>query len=47
MFAVKWFDHLFSFAVELEHWMKAGKLNNVEPGEPTVNDADLASFLAA
>jgi hypothetical protein len=27
--------------------MKAGKLSNVAPGEPGVNEADLKSFLQA
>ena len=27
--------------------MKAGKLDNVSPGEPAISEADLASFLAA
>jgi phenylalanine-4-hydroxylase len=36
LFIVDSFDHLFSLAGELEDWMKAGKLNNVAPGEPNV-----------
>ena len=28
-----------------EKWMREGKLNNVAPGEPTVNERDLKSFL--
>jgi phenylalanine-4-hydroxylase len=47
LFIVDSFDHLFSQVDELEHWMKAGKLNNVSPGEPEVNEADLQSFLNA
>ena len=31
----------------LEKWMRAGKLNNVAPGEPEVNERDLKSFLHA
>ena len=31
----------------VEDWMKAGKLNNVAPGEPAVNEQDLKSFLQA
>ena len=27
--------------------MKQGKLNNVAPGEPAINEADLKSFLRA
>lgn len=45
LFVVDSFDHLFSLVDELEHWMRAGKLDNVAPGEPAVNEADLKSFL--
>jgi len=44
LFYVDSFDHLFRLVDELERWMKAGKLNNVAPGEPEVNEADLESF---
>jgi phenylalanine-4-hydroxylase len=44
LFVVDGFDHLFSLVDELERWMKAGKLNNVAPGEPEVNERDLMSF---
>jgi len=47
LFVVDSFDHLFSLVDELEKWMKAGKLNNVAPGEPGVNEHDLQSFLEA
>ena len=47
LFVVDSFDHLFSLVDELEKWMKAGKLNNVAPGEPSVNEHDLQSFLQA
>ncbi len=47
LFYVDSFDHLFSLVDELEKWMKAGKLDNVAPGEPLVSEADLASFLRA
>jgi phenylalanine-4-hydroxylase len=46
LFWVESFDHLFELVGTLEAWMKDGKLNNVAPGEPGINDADLASFLA-
>jgi phenylalanine-4-hydroxylase len=46
LFWVESFDHLFSLVTELEQWMKDGKLNNVSPGEPLVNEEDLRSFLA-
>jgi hypothetical protein len=32
---------------ELEAWKKAGKLNNVSPGEPAMSDADIRSFIDA
>ncbi|MCE9559226.1 MAG: phenylalanine 4-monooxygenase [Armatimonadetes bacterium] len=47
LFIVDSFDHLFSLVGELEAWMKDGKLDNVSPGEPGVNEADLQSFLVA
>ncbi len=47
LFIVDSFDHLFSLVDQLEGWMKAGKLNNVAPGEPSVNEEDLKSFLQA
>ena len=45
LFSVESFDQLYEFVHELEQWVKAGKLNNVAPGEPTVNERDLESFL--
>lgn len=45
LFIVDSFDHLFSLAGQLEDWMKAGRLSNVAPGEPAVNEHDLESFL--
>ncbi len=47
LFIVDSFDHLFSLVDQLEAWMKDGKLSNVAPGEPEVNEADLKSFLHA
>lgn len=47
LFWVDSFDHLFSLVGELEQWMKDGKLNNVSPGEPLVNEEDLKSFMKA
>ena len=47
LFWVDSFDHLFSLIGELEIWMKDGRLNNVSPGEPAVNEDDLKSFLTA
>ena len=45
LFTVDSFDHLFSLVDELERWLREGKLNNVAPGEPAVNERDLKSFL--
>jgi len=45
LFYVESFDHLFSLVITLERWMLDGKLNNVAPGEPVINEYDLASFL--
>ena len=47
LFVADSFDHLFREIDRLEEWMKSGKLNNVSPGEPEINDADLESFLNA
>lgn len=47
LFVVDSFDHLFSLVDELERWMKDGKLDNIAPGEPLINEADLQSFLDA
>jgi len=47
LFIVDSFDHLFDLVGRLEQWMKSGKLNNVAPGEPAVNEQDLKSFLRA
>jgi phenylalanine-4-hydroxylase len=47
LFVVESFDHLFGLVEQLETWMKAGKLSNVAPGEPAVNEQDLKSFLTA
>jgi phenylalanine-4-hydroxylase len=45
LFIVDSFDHLYSLVDELERWLKSGRLNNVTPGEPAVNEHDLQSFL--
>jgi phenylalanine-4-hydroxylase len=47
LFIVDSFDHLFSLVENLEEWMKLGKLDNVAPGEPGVDEKDLKSFLDA
>ena len=47
LFIVDSFDHLYSLVDTLERWMREGKLSNVAPGEPGVDEADLKSFLRA
>ncbi|NOX59913.1 MAG: phenylalanine 4-monooxygenase [Planctomycetes bacterium] len=47
LFIVDSFDHLFEQIDELERWMPEGRLCNVSPGEPAVNQDDLDSFLNA
>jgi len=47
LFIVDSFDHLFDLVGRLERWMREGKLNNVAPGLPEVNEGDLRSFLDA
>ena len=47
LFIVESFDHLFAQVDELERWMLDGRLSNVSPGEPEVNETDLQSFLQA
>ena len=47
LFVVDSFEHLFAEVGRLEDWVKAGKLDNVSPGEPAISEADLASFLGA
>ena len=45
LFVVDSFEHLFDLAGTLEQWMKAGRLNNVAPGEPAQSEQDIQSFL--
>jgi phenylalanine-4-hydroxylase len=45
LFYVDSFEHLFNLVGELERWMRAGKLDQVAPGEPEVNEEDLKSFV--
>ncbi len=47
LFVVDSFDHLFEEVGRLSEWVKAGRLDNVSPGEPAIGEADLASFLEA
>jgi len=45
LFVVGSFEHLFELVDQLELWMREGKLNNVAPGSPEIEDRDLRSFL--
>jgi phenylalanine-4-hydroxylase len=47
LFIVNSFDHLFHMVDRLERWMREGRLDNVAPGEPAINETDLKSFLHA
>ena len=47
LFIVDSFEHLFDMVDRLERWMREGKLYNVAPGLPEVNEGDLRSFLEA
>ncbi len=47
LFVVDSFEHLFDLVGQLERWMREGKLNNVAPGAPEVDERDLRSFLEA
>ena len=46
-FVINSFDELFEHIDTLEKYIKQGKLNNLSPGEPSVNEEDLRSFLEA
>jgi len=47
LFVVESFEHLFELVGTLEEWMKAGKLDNVSPGEPELSETDVRSFIEA
>jgi phenylalanine-4-hydroxylase len=47
LFHVDSFEHLFDLVGELESWMRAGRLDNVAPGEPAMSESDVRSFLDA
>ena len=47
LFVVDNFDHLFAQIDRLERWILDQRLDNVSPGEPLINETDLASFLEA
>jgi phenylalanine-4-hydroxylase len=47
LFMVESFEHLFELVERLEKWMLEGRLNNVAPGLPEIEERDLRSFLDA
>ncbi|MEO7104617.1 MAG: phenylalanine 4-monooxygenase [Gemmatimonadaceae bacterium] len=47
LFIVDSFEDLFEQVGVLEEWMKAGRLDNVSPGEPALSDVDVRSFINA
>jgi phenylalanine-4-hydroxylase len=47
LFVIDSFDHLFEMVDRLERWMRDGKLYNVAPGLPEINEGDLRSFIEA
>ena len=47
LFVVDSFDHLFELVDRFEGWMRAGKLDNVAPGLPEIEESTLRSFLDA
>lgn len=47
LFIVDSFDHLFELVGRLERWMREGKLDNVAPGLPEIEESTLRSFLDA
>jgi phenylalanine-4-hydroxylase len=47
LFIVDSFDHLFELVDRFEQWMRAGKLDNVAPGLPEIQEGDLRSFMEA
>jgi phenylalanine-4-hydroxylase len=47
LFIVDSFAHLFDLVGQFERWMREGKLDNVAPGLPQIDERDLRSFLEA
>jgi len=47
LFVIEDFEHLFYLVHDLERRLDAGLLDNLQPGEPEVNEVDLKSFLDA
>ncbi len=44
LFGIDSFDQLYELVGWLERWVGEGKLSNVAPGEPAVNERDLRVF---
>jgi len=47
LFIIDSFDQLFDLVDRLERWMREGKLDNVAPGLPEIQESDLRSFMDA
>jgi phenylalanine-4-hydroxylase len=47
LFTVDSFEQLYECVGHLDRWLREGRLNNVAPGEPKVDEHDLNSFLHA
>ena len=47
LFVVDSFEHLFAEVNRLAEWIQDGRVGNVSPGEPEINESDLKSFLEA
>ena len=47
LFVVDSFDHLFELVGQLDRWMRAGRLDDLAPGEPEMSEPDVKSFLEA
>jgi phenylalanine-4-hydroxylase len=45
LFVIDSFEQLYQEVDRLERWVLEGKLHNVGPGEPEINETDLESFL--
>jgi len=47
LFVIDSFHQLYDMVDSLEAWLDDGRLDNVSPGEPAINETDLKSFLEA
>jgi phenylalanine-4-hydroxylase len=47
LFIAESFEQLYEMVGQLDAWMREGRLNDVAPGEPVLNEADVRSFLEA